>query len=67
MTHNNEQLDATMTSGAANETPVPTDRGSVTASHDNEDSLLASPEMDGASFEALMKERTRVRWDPGGR
>jgi hypothetical protein len=48
-----------MTVGAANETPVRQDQGSVAASNDN-DSLLATPEMDGASFQALMKERTRV-------
>jgi hypothetical protein len=51
--------------GAVLETPVRQDQGSVEASHDN-DLLLATPEMDGASFEALMKERTRVSGAAGG-
>lgn len=54
-----DSIRSTMTVGAANETPVRQDQGSVAASNDN-DSLLATPEMDGASFQALMKERTRV-------
>jgi hypothetical protein len=58
----------TMTVAAANETPVRQDQGSVAASNDNDiDSLIATPDMDGASFEALMKERARVStcgmWD----
>jgi len=46
----------TMTGETVHQTPS---QGSIAASPDA-DSTMASPEMDGASFEALMKERTRV-------
>lgn len=51
-----KQSTVTMTAGTADQTP---NQGSIMGSPDA-DSLLATPEMDGASFEALMKERTRV-------
>lgn len=45
---------------AAEETPKPGHQASTIMASPDDVSALASPEMDGASFEALMKERTRV-------